>query len=132
MDTQAPKPAARKKILWIEDDKLLGAIISEKFKESKCELVLVKTGEEAFSALEKFVPDGIVVDLLLPNGMNGFDVLKRISDDKRLGSVPKMVLSNLSREEDRAKARQLGVEKFFVKASLSLEETVKEMCKLCV
>src|SRR5579872_3199794 len=68
----------KKKILWIEDDKLLGAIVSEKFASSQCELVLVKTGAEAFSALERFTPDAIVVDLLLPNGMNGFDILKKI------------------------------------------------------
>jgi DNA-binding response OmpR family regulator len=122
----------RKKILWVEDDKLLGAIVKDKFAESKCELILVKTGEEAFSALEKFTPDAIVVDLLLPNGMNGFDILKRIAHDERLNDVPKMILSNLSKEEDKEKARQLGVARFLVKASMSLEDTVKEMCKLCL
>lgn len=122
----------KKKVLWIEDDKLLGSIVSEKFASSKCELVLVKTGQEALSALERFVPSAIVVDLLLPSGMDGFDLLKKISEDKRLKSVPKMVLSNLSRKEDREKARSLGVERFIVKASLSLQDTVKEMCEICM
>ena len=126
------KQETKKKILWVEDDKLLGAIVSEKFADSQCELVLVKSGEEAMTALESFMPSAIVVDLLLPNGMNGFDILKKISEDKRFKSVPKMVLSNLSKDEDIKKARSLGVEKFLVKASMSLEDTVKEMCTLCL
>lgn len=69
---------AKKKILWVEDDKLLGRIVSEKFTDSKCELVLVKTGSEAYSALDRFTPDAIVVDLLLPSGDDGFSILKRM------------------------------------------------------
>lgn len=43
-----------------------------------------------------------------------------------------MVLSNLDKPEDKERARKLGIERFFVKASTSLEQTVREMSNLCI
>jgi len=121
----------KKKLLWVEDDKLIGTILAKKLISSNFDLFHAKNGEEALEALKQSIPDVIVVDLLLP-GMNGFDILQHVHDDERLKHIPPMVLSNLSKPSDIERAQILGAKKFMVKATASLEQigaAIRELCK---
>ncbi|MFA6554148.1 MAG: response regulator [Candidatus Paceibacterota bacterium] len=130
VDESELSPITKKKILWIEDDKLIGTILSKKLVSSGFDLVHAMSGEEAIKSLESRVPDVIVIDLLLP-GMGGFDILQKIKDNSALQKVPRMVLSNLSKSSDIEKAKDLGANKFLVKASTSLDQIVVEIKSLC-
>jgi DNA-binding response OmpR family regulator len=116
----------KKKLLWVEDDKLIGTILAKKLVASGFDLTHCKNGEEALAAVKNMVPDMIVVDLLLP-GMSGFEILQKMKQDDRLKNVPSMVLSNLSKPSDIEKARVLGAKKFLVKAATSLDQIVAEV-----
>jgi len=122
---------ARKKILWVEDDKLIGTILAKKLISSGFDLIHAKNGEEALEALKTIVPDVVVLDLILP-GMSGFDILQKIRVmDGQLNDAPVMILSNLSKPSDIDKAKALGAKKFLVKAAASLDEIVAEIRGLC-
>lgn len=114
------------KLLWVEDDKLIGSILSKKLLASGFDLFHAKNGEEAIEALKTVIPDIIAVDLILP-GMSGFDILQHVNTDEQIKKVPKMVLSNLSKPSDIEKARSLGATKFLVKATTSLDQIVSEL-----
>ena len=118
--------AAKKKVLWVEDDKLIGSILSKKLISSGFDLFHAKSGEEAIEALQHVIPDVIILDLLLP-GMNGFDVLQKIKADGGLKKVPVLILSNLSKPSDIERAKLLGVDRFLIKATASLEQIVQEV-----
>jgi hypothetical protein len=45
--------------------------------------------------------------------------------------VPKMILSNLSKTGDIDRAKSLGVKKYLVKASTSLDQVIVEIKSLC-
>lgn len=119
-----------KQILWVEDDKLIGTILSQKIVASGFRLIHAEHGEQALEAVKNIVPDGIVLDLLLP-GMNGFEILEKIKADPRLNKVPVMILSNFSKPSDIERAKALGAQKFFVKAATSLDKIVSEIKALC-
>ena len=114
------------KILWVEDDKLIGTILGKKLTASGFDLLHAKNGEDALKSLKDFVPDVIVLDLLLP-GMSGFEILQKIKMDPKLKGVPSMILSNFSKPSDFEKAKVLGADKFLVKAALSLDQVVTEI-----
>ncbi len=118
------------KILWVEDDKLIGTILAKKLISSGFDLFHAKSGEEALEALKQAIPDVIVLDLLLP-GIGGFDVLQEINKDPGLSKVPVMILSNLSKPTDIERAKVLGAKRFLIKAATSLEQIVKEIRMLC-
>lgn len=121
----------KKKLLWIEDDKLIGTILGKKLISSGFDLMHAKNGEEALTMIRSRKPDVIVVDLILP-GLNGFEIIQRINEDEELKKIPKMVLSNLSKVSDMDRAKSLNVKKYLVKASTSLDQVVveiKDMCK---
>lgn len=129
MDNTQASPAPKKKILWTEDDKLIGSILTQKIQSSGFELLRATNGAEAFKILETTIPDIIVVDLLLPD-MNGFDILEKAAADPRLKDVPRMVLSNLDEKSDKERARQLGASKFLVKAVTPLDQIIVEIRSL--
>lgn len=120
----------KKKVMWVEDDRLIGTILAKKLISSGFDLFHAKSGEEALEALKQAIPDVIVLDLLLP-GMSGFDILSKIKDDPGLKNVPIMVLSNLSKPTDIDRAKTLGAKRFLIKAASSLEQIVSEVRVLC-
>ncbi len=115
-----------KKILWVEDDKLLSTILSKKFGDTGYKLLKASRGEEVFKFLETEVPDIIVLDLLLPE-MSGFDILQKIKMNESLRKIPVIMLSNMSKQSDLDKAKFLGANKFIVKAAVSLDEIIREV-----
>lgn len=118
-----------KKILWVEDDKLIGTILAKKLIASGFDLIHAKNSDEAFESLKVTVPDAIVLDLLIP-GLNGFDILQRIKATPALAKVPVMILSNLNKQSDIDRARVLGAQKFVVKAAASLDQIVTDIRSL--
>jgi CheY-like chemotaxis protein len=125
--TRAPSSrGGATKVMWVEDDKLIGTILSRKLVSSGFDLFHAKTGEEALEALKDVKPDAIVLDLLLP-GIGGFEVLQAINKDNGLRNVPVMILSNLSKPTDIDRAKILGAKRFLIKAATSLEQIVKEI-----
>lgn len=116
----------KKKLLWVEDDKLIGTILAKKLVSSGFDLFHAKNGEEALEALKSSIPDMVVVDLMLP-GMSGFDILQKMQMDPQTKKIPSMVLSNLSKPSDIEKAKMLGAKKFLVKAATSLDQIVDEI-----
>ncbi|MBP6858784.1 MAG: response regulator [Candidatus Pacebacteria bacterium] len=129
-DIDVPIVQGGKKIVWVEDDKLIGTILAKKLIASGFDLFHAKNGEEALEALKTIMPDAIVLDLLIP-GLNGFDILQRVKATPALAKVPVMILSNLNKQSDIDRAKALGANKFVVKAAASLDQIVAEIRAIC-
>lgn len=109
-----------KKILVVEDDQFLSAVLLKKLQNEKCEVSHAMTAEEAITkSLEK--PDIVLLDLILP-GANGLDILKKIKENPDTKATPVVILSNLSQQEDMDRAKELGAVKFLVKAMSTPED----------
>jgi two-component system phosphate regulon response regulator PhoB/two-component system alkaline phosphatase synthesis response regulator PhoP len=121
-------PPASKKILLIEDDILIAELLGEGLS-AKYYIKRSATGEEALSTLSEERPDLIILDILLP-GIDGFEVLRRLKADPATANIPVIVLSNLSGDEDIAKAKELGAAEFIVKITLSPEEIVAHIAQI--
>ena len=75
------------KILLIEDELDLAEVTKMRLKNSGYEVVSALNGEEAFTFLQKDIPDLILLDLLLP-GMQGEEICKKLKCDDRLKAIP--------------------------------------------
>jgi two-component system KDP operon response regulator KdpE len=71
----------------------------------------VATGEEALDEIRLWRPDVVLLDLGLP-GLDGFEVLRRMSDKSR---VAVMVVSVMPGEKDKVRALDLGADDYLVK-----------------
>ncbi len=129
MDETPQKINVAKKILWIEDDFMIGTILGAKLIGAGYELMHINTGEEAMYYLKDMVPDLIVLDLLLP-GIDGFAVLKHIHTHELLNKVPVIILSNVNRQTDIESAKKLGARTYLVKTSTTMEQVLSEVSSL--
>lgn len=99
-------------ILLVEDNPGDARLTLEAFKEGKVlnNLTVMKDGVEALAYLRRQgaygsakVPDLILLDLNLPR-MGGREVLMEIKRDERLKTIPVVVLTTSSDEQDVARA----------------------------
>lgn len=114
------------KILWVEDDDFLAGMIAKKLASLGVEFKRDQDGESALKSLEEYAPNVVVLDIMLPN-MSGLEVLKRIKENPQTKDIPVIMLSNLSQNDDVSKVLELGASKFFVKASMTLDEIIAEI-----
>lgn len=74
------------KIMVIEDEKNIADAIAFALKKEGYTAKVVYHGGEALKSLLEFGPDAIILDVMLP-GMDGYDILKRIPEPKRIGVI---------------------------------------------
>jgi CheY-like chemotaxis protein len=113
-----------KVILAIEDEKQLTEVYLKKFEELGIEVVIAKTGKEALT-LAKQIPNLIILDIMLPGGMNGFDILKLLKQDTITSQIPVIILTNLDNEIETAK--ELGVVDYIIKSNTPIEKVVEKV-----
>lgn len=112
-----------KKILIIEDDPTLFRIYFDLFSSKEIKAINAKTGAEGITLINSEKPDLIILDIMLPGGMNGFDVLEKVEANPETKTIPVIVLTNLDSEEQVAKI--IGAKKYFVKANTTTDEVLK-------
>lgn len=116
------------KVLVVEDDRFLGSAYKAKLSKSGFDVQLATDGNEALEVLQTFVPDLILLDLVMPN-RDGFSTLQAIRENKDLPQMPVIVASNLGQKEDFDKAMSLGATDFVIKSDVSLDELIAKIQK---
>ncbi len=103
------------KILVVEDDKFLRDLMVQKIIKEGFEVIEAVDGESGLKLAIEKEPHIVLLDLILP-GIGGFDVLKKIRGDSKIGNIPVIILSNLGQKDDMDKASSLGATDYLVKA----------------
>jgi DNA-binding response OmpR family regulator len=114
------------KILIVEDDKILAEMYQEKFNHEGHQADVALSGEQALSELDKFKPELILLDILMPK-LNGFHILKEIKKIPEYSNVPIVLLTNLDQSEvdmSEDMARAIGVADYLVKGQHTPDEVV--------
>ncbi len=113
-----------KKVLVIEDDILLSTLLADNLallREKGVEVYTTTNAEDGLVKARNVKPDLILLDIVLP-GMTGFDFLEQLRKEEALTKTPIVVLSNLSDDSDKERAKNLGVIAYLIKANFSLSE----------
>lgn len=114
-----------KKILIVEDDVQLRQIYHTMLTGDGYEVEQVSTGQEGLTKAMAAVPDLILLDIMLPGGMNGFDLLEQLKRNPATQNIPVIVLTNL--DNAKATALSIGATDYIVKTSTSIEDVVKKI-----
>lgn len=120
---QSEKP---KKILIVEDEKLLAEMYEEKFTQAGLQVALAYSAEEGIQAAKKEKPALVLLDILLPRG-NGIEFLKAIKKSKRISKVPVVAFSNYDDPATKKQAFELGVLEYLIKTSYTPQEIVDKV-----
>ncbi len=113
-------------VLLVEDDEAHAEIVRRNFVDSRLanRLMHVADGQAALDYLQQQNefsnqdisprPNLILLDLRLPK-ISGLDVLQHIKTDSNFASIPVVVLTTSSAEEDMVKAYALHANSYLVK-----------------
>ncbi len=110
-----------KKILVVDDQ----AIIRQLLEISLCgcgrQILLAESGERAvqMARVQRF--DLIIVDLMMPGGMDGFETIECLRQDSVDSRCPFMIITAKDQQRERERAAALGVADYLVKP-FKLEE----------
>lgn len=102
------------KILVIEDEEDIVSLIKLQAEMAGYKFCSEKDGLNGYLAIEREMPDIIVLDIMLP-GMNGLDVCKKIKSNPDLKSIPVIIISAKSEEIDVVVGLELGADDYVVK-----------------
>jgi type II secretory ATPase GspE/PulE/Tfp pilus assembly ATPase PilB-like protein len=110
------KKSERKKILLIDDDEGVRAVVSRILKKADFEVCEAANGYEALDHIPSFLPDIIVSDLVMP-GLSGRDLIAELRRDPASCKIPIVVLTGSDDEENEIDLLTLGANDFVSKAA---------------
>nr|YP_010443979.1 Ycf27 [Chattonella marina]UTE94866.1 Ycf27 [Chattonella marina] len=122
----------QEKILIVEDQINIRRILSKRLKNRGYKTLTTSNGREALKLLSFFLPDLIILDIMLP-GINGYEICKQI---RKKSSIPIIFLTALGTVGDQVKGFEIGATDYIVKPFsieeiehrifLALKKTIKE------
>ena len=105
------------KILIVEDEKSISGFIKAILSVNGFDVILARSGAEAFSMISSHCPDLIVLDLGLPD-IDGMDI---ISSVRSWSQLPIIVVSARTDESDKVTALDCGADDYIAKPFGSAE-----------
>lgn len=105
--------ASRYKILVMDDEPLNLKLLSV-LLEPDYDVVTTMTGQETLDILKNETFDLIILDIMMPD-INGYDVCRHIRSVKETQLTPIIMITALSRKEDKIKGIEAGADEFLSK-----------------
>jgi len=104
----------KKRILLIEDEEDIAALIKLQAELSGYKLHVEVDGLNGFRAIEREKPDLVILDIMLP-GQNGFDICRKMKSNPDLKNIPVIILSAKGEELDVILGLELGADDYVPK-----------------
>lgn len=101
-------------ILIVEDNTYIRDLYKELLINEGYEVEWADNGKAALVLTEK-IPDLVLLDIMLPGGMHGFDILEQMRRNAKTKSIPVFILTNL--DSERESAMKIGAQEYFVKVN---------------
>ncbi len=131
--TQKQSPRFRHSgiILIVDDEPLSRKTIEALLLSQNYHLVAVSNGQEALEMANVFLPDLILLDVMMP-GMDGFEVCRRLRANARLAEVPIIMVTALDDRESRLQGIESGADDFIIKPfdRVELRARIKTIMRL--
>ncbi|MCL2031436.1 MAG: response regulator, partial [Oscillospiraceae bacterium] len=105
--------AKRHSVLIVDDENsnimALTHILSPEYT-----IYAAKSGASALAAVEKYSPDVILLDIVMPE-MDGYDVIAALKASEKSSGIPVVFVTGLSNADDEEKGLILGAADYIAK-----------------
>ena len=102
------------KILLIEDEEDIAAMIALQAKIAGYRLIVEVDGLNGLKSIEREKPDLVILDVMLP-GQSGLEVCRRIKSNPALKQIPVLMISAKSEETDVLAGLEIGADDYVCK-----------------
>jgi two-component system phosphate regulon response regulator PhoB len=101
-------------IVTVEDELPLITLLKYNLEKEGYKVKNAETGQEALQLIKSTLPDLVVLDWMLPD-FSGIEVCKQIKRDKKLKTIPVLMLTAKSEAEDKIIGFENGVDDYLTK-----------------
>ena len=102
------------KILVVEDEAPIQELLQFNLERKKYRVKVVGSGEQALTVVDRYMPDLILLDIMLP-GADGLEVCKQLKANPKTAPIPVIMLTALSEEADIVTGLELGADDYVTK-----------------
>lgn len=101
------------KVMIVDDEQAIRDALGRKLKRENYEVIACQNGLEAVRAFHSERPDIVILDIIMPDGMDGLTVCRRI---REVSDTPVMMLSAQAiTEEDIIEGLNAGADEYLAK-----------------
>ncbi len=120
-----------KRILVIEDQEDIREIVRVTLEMEGYETHEAENGPSGLKRAMELHPDLVLTDVMMPGGMDGYQVCGRIKSDPALRRIKVVILSAKDQEQDRRNGMRAGADDYLVKpfSPVELTRTVKRIIR---
>jgi DNA-binding response OmpR family regulator len=106
--------SVQSRVLIVDDNSDFTLMLRKLFEKSDCLVCIAGDGVAAMVSYREFQPDVVLLDLGLPK-LDGYEVCRKIRQEKGSEAVLIAILSGYGREQDKMKSIEAGANFHFVK-----------------
>ncbi|MCF8050462.1 MAG: response regulator [Desulfobacterales bacterium] len=103
-----------RKILIVDDEPNIVVPLQFLMEQNGYQVKIAESGEAAIDLMERFRPDLVLLDIMLP-GVNGLEVCQMLREDPELKETKIVLVSALGRDVDMAKGMAMGADAYITK-----------------
>jgi DNA-binding response OmpR family regulator len=101
------------KVLLIEDDKAIARVLQDNLEFEGFKVEWSDTGRDAVQRVKEFVPHLVLLDLMLPQGIDGFEICRRLTQSAE--RTPVIILTARGQKEDKIRGLMSGADDYVAK-----------------
>jgi putative two-component system response regulator len=98
-------------VLVVEDDQAIRALLTAILEREGYRVVAVADGQAGFRSVAEHAPDLVLLDVGLPR-MDGYEITRRLRRDPRASTLPILLLTGRSGQEDVVEGLDAGADDF--------------------
>jgi class 3 adenylate cyclase len=108
------KRTCRGIVLLVDDEEQNRMLLRDPLGLSAFEVIEADNGMSALQIIDQRIPDVILLDLMMPK-MDGFEVCRRLKENRKTAHVPILMLTALSERKERLTGIAAGANDFLTK-----------------
>ena len=103
----------RSRILIVDDEKT-NILYLNRILSADYEIYTAKDGPKGIQLANKYLPDIILLDIVMP-GMDGYEILSVLKSSEKTKAIPVIFITGLSGDDEETKGLALGADDYIVK-----------------
>lgn len=115
-----------RRIYYLEDNEKMGKMLKRSLSRigevCPVEVTVYTNTADFMNAMKEAKPSIILIDLMLPNGEDGYDVLKTLKATRDYSEIPVVIVSAKVGDYERYMCLEAGAHAYFTKPFFSLSE----------
>ncbi|AAP99240.1 MULTISPECIES: response regulator transcription factor [Prochlorococcus] len=112
LSTLEDQPKAR--ILLVDDEPGIRTAVQAYLNDEGFDVLTAIDGEDGLQKAKQFMPDVVITDVMMPQ-CDGYELLRQLREDERLGGTPVIFLTAKGMTIDRTQGYQAGVDDYIPK-----------------